>query len=292
MFTPHEIAITAQSPEVVSNQGNGVSVALNVIDDRNNVTVGRRGAGMQGAGITAADIIPALERELTEGLQAQGFTVVPAGEGADAELKARLRGFKFFIEAGFWAGAENANAVVRVQARRPGKEYERIYRHSEERSIQVIPEGAEIDRIMNETLANVLNQIMTDKLLMRFLTDARDDRASLSWRETKAALEGNPSSIWARLLRCFKCETGAWPSSVDALKRFTPGSAECRQAHEASSLSEIDWIKDARISVKERNSKTLFLISSPGVNFENITLNDTFITKSFDSSEFGCSYSN
>ncbi len=66
-FTPHEVAITAEAPSTPSSVGKGVTLALQVIDDRDLVVVGQRGAWSMGADITAKDIVPALERELKRG---------------------------------------------------------------------------------------------------------------------------------------------------------------------------------------------------------------------------------
>ena len=169
-FTPHDVAITAEVPYTSSSVGDGVTLALQVIDDRDDVVVGQRGAGMQGADITAKDIIPALERELKKGLEAKGFEALSAQSDADAGFKARLRAFKFFIEMGFWTGAENTSVVINIEAKKRGKTFERSYRvNTEERGI-VVPEGTAIDQKLNAALSEVLAKIMRDAELMSFLT--------------------------------------------------------------------------------------------------------------------------
>ena len=100
-FTAHEVEITAKAPTGTSSVGAGIAVYLQVIDDRDSPVVGQRGAGMQGADITAPQLMPTLVRELTAGLEAKGFRVLSSDAGADVELEARMRAFKFFIETGF-----------------------------------------------------------------------------------------------------------------------------------------------------------------------------------------------
>ena len=168
-WTPHEVAITAQAPLETSSVGKGVTVALDVVDDRDDLVVGQRGAGMQGADITVKDIIPALETELKEGLEAKGFTVVSSKDSADAEFQANLRAFKFFIETGFWTGAENVNVVIKVEAEKGTDDFERNYRVSEEDRTMVIPAGEVIDDKLNAALEIVLSKIMADEELMAFL---------------------------------------------------------------------------------------------------------------------------
>ncbi len=184
-FTPHEIAVTAKAPTTPSSIGKGVTVALEVLDDREDIVVGQRGAGMRGADITVKDIIPALERELRNGLEAKGFTVVSGGTSGstagnvdtnlvgngepDVDFEAKLRAFKFFIESGFWSGAENTSVVINVEAVKGGQDYEKSYRFNSEESAMVVPEGSEIDDALNAALSEVLAQIMRDQQLMSFL---------------------------------------------------------------------------------------------------------------------------
>ncbi len=180
-FTPHEVTVVAEAPITPSSIGKGVTVALEVFDDRDDTTVGQRGVGMQGADITVNDIIPLLERELKEGLEAKGFAIVPGGTSGysessmiepgapDVELEAKLRAFKFFIETGFWTGAENTNVVIHVEAIKRGRDYEKSYRSNSEELALVIPEGAAIDENLNAALSDVLAQIMQDEQLMDFL---------------------------------------------------------------------------------------------------------------------------
>lgn len=111
----------------------------------------------------------ALERELTSGFDAQGFRVVDAGAPADAQVKARLRAFKFFVEYGFFLGAENTDVVVGIEAASGGDEIEHIYRASDEVPAMFVPGGEGIDQKLNAALAYVLSQIMKDKELMTFL---------------------------------------------------------------------------------------------------------------------------
>lgn len=168
-FTPHQIPITATAPKVESSVGDGIVLSLEVLDDRDSTVVGQRGTGMMGADITAPEVIAALERELTAGLEAQGFTVVPANSRADVDLEARLRAFKFFIETGFWTGAENTDVVVAVEAERAGEDYDRVYRASGETASIFVPGGEAIDQKLNAAFNSVLSQIMNDDALIAFL---------------------------------------------------------------------------------------------------------------------------
>ncbi|MFQ5565649.1 MAG: YajG family lipoprotein [Paracoccaceae bacterium] len=168
-FTPHEVEITAQAPTDASSVGAGISLYLEVIDDRDSPVTGQRGAGMQGADITAPQIMAALERELTAGFEAKGFQVLSTDAGADVDVEARLRAFKFFIETGFFVGAENTSVVIGVEAKRLSDDYDRTYRASNEEAAMFVPAGSSIDEKLNAALSAVLAQIMSDEKLMAFL---------------------------------------------------------------------------------------------------------------------------
>ncbi len=168
-YVPHEVAITAEAPSTPSSVGNGVTVALHVIDDRDDVVVGKRGMAMSGADITAKDAVPALESELKKGLEAKEFMVVSAGSDADAEFEAKLRSFKIFVESSFLTTIVHTSVFVNVHAEKSGKDFERSYRsNTEEREIGV-PMGSAFDQKLNAALSMVLSEIMLDAELMDFL---------------------------------------------------------------------------------------------------------------------------
>ncbi len=128
---------------------------------------------MIGADITSAQIMPIIERELRTGFAAKGFTIANDGVPADATVTARLRAFKFFIETGFWTGAENTSVAIGINADRGVKDYEQVYRYSTEDRTMVVPKGTEIDEALNAALADVFRQIFADQQLMQFIASAR-----------------------------------------------------------------------------------------------------------------------
>ncbi|MCA8929436.1 MAG: hypothetical protein KDC18_15335 [Alphaproteobacteria bacterium] len=170
-FTPHEVAVTAKAPATPSDIGKGTTIALETLDDRETLVVGQRGVGMQGADITARQVMTALKTQLETGFRAKGFDVTDQSDGQRPEVEARLRSFKFFIESGFFTGAENVDTAIAIEARKNGKRFHQIYRSSSENRTLVVPGGATIDQKLNASLTDVLQQIFADNTLMRFLVD-------------------------------------------------------------------------------------------------------------------------
>ena len=163
---PHDVAITAEAPSTPDSVGNGITVALHVIDDRDDVVVGRTRGWLD---ITAKDIISALEKELKRGLEAKGFTVVSAGSDADAEFEARLRAFEFFVEPGFLSVAANTTVVINVEAKARGTDFDRRYRLSADERRRRVPGDSAVDEMLNAALSEILAQIMRDADLLDFL---------------------------------------------------------------------------------------------------------------------------
>ena len=168
-YTPHDVEITAQAPKTKSTIGADVKVNLQVIDDRESQIVGQRGAGMIGADITAEDIMQVLAAELAVIFEANGFSVLVPGSNSDAEVEARLRAFKFFVETGFFTGAENASVVVAMEAEKNGKDFDRTYRSSSEHAVVFVPGETSINAKLNAALSEVLRQIANDQGFMNFL---------------------------------------------------------------------------------------------------------------------------
>ena len=170
VWETHDVPITATAPSVQSSAGAGVSLSLQVIDDRDSLEVGQRAARMEGADIIASGIMPALERQLKAGFEAHGFRVLPANTKADTEVEARLRAFKFFLQTGMLQGTANTSAVVAIEAERSGEDYDRTYRSAIEDPSFWGPDEKDIDAQLNQSFASVLGQITTDGALIGFLS--------------------------------------------------------------------------------------------------------------------------
>ncbi len=168
-YTPHNVAVSAAAPTISSGIGENVTTRLIVLDDRDDITIGQRAVGGMGADISATNLLEAVTRETRRGLEAQGFNVVGENEAAASELEVRLRAFKYYIESGFWTGAENISAVLGVEAIRDDSKYRKVYRSSDEKRIMAISSGDRIDDLMNKALTAVLTQMMQDTKLMSTL---------------------------------------------------------------------------------------------------------------------------
>lgn len=168
-YTPHNVSMTASAPIYSTEIGNDVTVGLRFIDDRESKTVGQRGAGMIGSDISANSLGYHLETQIAAILERNGFNVVDYNDATGAKVTVSLRTFKFFIEQGFWTGANNVDVSLKADARNGNSDYLQTYSYAQEERILVIPDGDGIDSMMNAALTDVLTKLSIDSGLMKFL---------------------------------------------------------------------------------------------------------------------------
>lgn len=169
-FTPHEVRLQPMPSVAGSTIGRGTLVYYRFSDERDDTTVGHRSVATVGAKISAPDLASTIDRELRRGIQAKGYEISPDQSAASSAVTFRLRSFKFEIETGFFSGAQNASAVLAVDALRGGRAYTNVYRSGSEQRIMVVPGGDAIDAQMNTALTSVLQQALSDGNLDLFLT--------------------------------------------------------------------------------------------------------------------------
>jgi uncharacterized lipoprotein len=169
-WTPHSVDLQPQVSTAQSSVGTGTRLFMRFVDERDDMIVGHRAVGDNGAKITAEQLPSVVEAQLRDGETKKGYTLVPSQEGSDATVTFRLRSFKLGIEQGFWSGGQNVAAALTVDARRGLKDYNNVYRHESEKRIQVIPDGHEIDQVMTAALSEILNKALSDDNLDLFLT--------------------------------------------------------------------------------------------------------------------------
>ncbi len=173
-FTPHEVSLNASVPIIKSNVGGDSTIALRVYDDRDSKTVGQRGVAMMGADITASDVISYIDTTVEQWLGSKNFNVVDYSENdVDSKLTVSLRAFKFFIESGFFTGANNVSVVLKVEGKNGSDNYIKSYNFDSETRILFVPDGLGIDSALNVALTDVMTQMMFDEQLIDFLAGRR-----------------------------------------------------------------------------------------------------------------------
>ncbi|HVN27786.1 MAG TPA: hypothetical protein VMT64_04835, partial [Candidatus Binataceae bacterium] len=90
-FTEHDAELSAPAATGTSEVGRGTKLYFRFVDERDDVVVGHRGVGGNGAKITAPSLPAQVESSLRDGLVKKGFQLVPTEQGCDASVVYRLR---------------------------------------------------------------------------------------------------------------------------------------------------------------------------------------------------------
>ena len=170
-FTPHQVTLAPKTSFSSDSSGSGTSIYLEIIDDRDDTTVGHRGAGTMGSKITAPNLMNTLRTNLRDGFLKKGYQIVDAESAANANVTIKLRAFKYYVETGFFSGGENINAVLVLEALKAGGDYRNTYRYKDEERILIVQTGDSLDESLNAALATIMTQLMSDSKLHAFLTN-------------------------------------------------------------------------------------------------------------------------
>ncbi|MBU6501998.1 MAG: lipoprotein [Burkholderiales bacterium] len=160
---------TVSSPH--SSEGQGVSVAIHVVDQRPSLSLGHRGSGFGAAAeiTTDSDVAAIVADQVTRALQNSGFTVLgPNGQG-NAKLTVEVRLLQYSTSVGFWTGGVQIDAALEATAQKSGKSFEQMYREKKEERVVVVPTADKNAELINEALGNVITKMITDQKLLEFL---------------------------------------------------------------------------------------------------------------------------
>ena len=144
---------------------------MEVVDERPQSIIGRRGAGGQiGATITIdQDFEELVREELEEGLKKNGFAIAGADGREASSMKVEIRAFEYVLVQGFWSGSAQTNAAMKAICRNGDESYEKLFRTDHKRGASVIPSGDKTDRMLSETLTAILEEILKGQALLRCL---------------------------------------------------------------------------------------------------------------------------
>ena len=87
-FTPHELELKPSANVVASTVGQNTRLYYRFSDERDDATIGHRGAGAwMGAKITAQDLPTLVDQQIRDGLKAKGYQLVDNEAAADAKVE-------------------------------------------------------------------------------------------------------------------------------------------------------------------------------------------------------------
>ncbi len=156
-----------------SDLGHGKKIALRVVDEREDQTIGRRadGYGIRAAKIsTDQDIVTILKDQFASGMHDQGFE--PVGENdAKESLRVELRALSYDTAMGLWTGGNIGKSTIKIIANNSsGKTYEKSYRGQKEIRTVFVGSQETNSKVVNEALSEALNKVFEDKELWEFIS--------------------------------------------------------------------------------------------------------------------------
>jgi uncharacterized lipoprotein YajG len=148
-----------------STEGNGVTVAVVVQDERPDQSIGRRGSGGDGGVIEAAQSPDTVVRSaIIDGLKKKGFEIAEKGT-ANADLTVELRFLQYSVSKS-WALEINIKVTLKAIASAGTQKYDHLYRIDKEERVQFAPTAETNEKRINEALSSAINQLLQDQALI------------------------------------------------------------------------------------------------------------------------------
>lgn len=178
-FTPHDVALALNEPEIADpDVGEGTTLRLRILDERDETNLGNRGAGISVAEVSATGLMDEFTRVVQNGFVAKGYALTDDAAQADADLDIALRALKFDETSGFWTVGAQVAVTILADAEKGDDDYKQSYRVSNEERQVAVSSGGGIDESINGGLNAALAKLFSDHELDRFLTSGGDAEES------------------------------------------------------------------------------------------------------------------
>ena len=171
-WTPQTATLKPAPNITPSTVGNGVTVAVRVIDKRQSDTIGHRGVDSQNAAIKTAQNVAALFQEkIIEGLTRKGF-LASAFEGQPGRLlMVEIRQIDYTTDMEFWKGIVRTEAVLGASMIKDGQKFEQFYSGKRTENTVEAPGAKTNERLINGAISDALQRLFEDEHLIRYLAE-------------------------------------------------------------------------------------------------------------------------
>ena len=170
-FSPQKANLRPLVDITQGAEGQGITVAVRVVDERPSQSLGRRGTAYGAAAeiTSGSDLETVVRVKVSTALSARGFTVNAAGVASNAKLTVEIRLLEYSTSQGFWTGGVQIQGALKALASKNGNDYEQFYRSNKEERVAVVPTAKTNEEWINAALSDVLNQLASDPKLIDFL---------------------------------------------------------------------------------------------------------------------------
>lgn len=171
-FNPQKANLTPNVSVTNSQIGGKTPVYIQVIDERADKALGRRGTAYGAAAeITAQqDLAQVVKNEIAKGLTSQGF-VISDQASAKSKLVIEIRALEYSTSQGFWTGGVHIKGALKGRAQQNTQTFEKMYRYEKEERVVVVPTAETNERWINDALSETLSQLIKDSELLSFLAE-------------------------------------------------------------------------------------------------------------------------
>lgn len=170
-WTPQVANLNPAAPKEGAMFASGQTLGLKVLDERPTKLLGYRGHA-RGAGAeitTGQNVAEIMYEKILEGLENSGFKVETYKEGMSIFLKLEIRQIEYHSSQGLVTYNLNSSSAIKGYCKNGKKSYEQMYRGESEEEWLVPPFAGTNERIINESLSEVLKKIFIDKNLLECL---------------------------------------------------------------------------------------------------------------------------
>jgi uncharacterized lipoprotein YajG len=177
-YTTQQATLSPELQLSGTNIGNNATVAVKVVDERSDKSLGYRGSAYGKAAkiTTGQNVAEVIYEKIVEGLKQNGFNPVPHGfnpvphsKGITRALKVEIRLIEYSTSVGFWTGGVHTKSALKAIAKNNGKVYENLYRVDNEKRIVFAPFAKENEKLINKAVSEVLQKLFGDQELIAFL---------------------------------------------------------------------------------------------------------------------------
>jgi uncharacterized lipoprotein YajG len=171
-WVPQNARLKVAPTVAPSEQGRGVTIAIEVLDRRMTTTIGRRGVDSEDAPITTKQNLSVLVRNaLIAGYAKKGFNAIPHEGEPGRVLTVELNTLAYTTDMDFWKGIVMTEAVLTASIVKSGVRFEQVYAGRRKETTIEAPRARTNERLLNEALAEAVKGVIEDPRLLRFLAE-------------------------------------------------------------------------------------------------------------------------
>lgn len=161
--------LQADGPKAI---GQGRTLALEVVDSRPSPIIGERGGVYPETSSisTTGDITENIWQALSGILSDYQFSVVRGDTGGSLNMKVMIESIDYVASGGTRVSSVKTSAVVGIVSVNGTREFTGRYRGNTSKDVFIPPDTEENQKLINETLAKVLDRVVSDEKLLEFIS--------------------------------------------------------------------------------------------------------------------------